>query len=157
MNDICKFPIAWSSSSSKRQDIEKYFRDTNSKVFTYLFHIFFKTKISRRCVEYRFWAKFRLIWGYFLLQLTKMARQAGDSLLMKLKTMGILSATLKQGNKSLSSSPKRMEWITIKVHIFWEGHKVLWNLQCRFDWHYIGQIHGGDFAKFCGLPRIYEL
>ena len=22
---------------------------------------------------------------------------------------------------------------------------------------YIGQIYGGDFAKFCGLLRIYEL
>ena len=27
----------------------------------------------------------------------------------------------------------------------------------RFDWHYIGQIYIGDFAKFCGLLRIYEL
>ena len=27
----------------------------------------------------------------------------------------------------------------------------------RFDWHYIEQIYGGDFAKFCGLLRIYEL
>ena len=27
----------------------------------------------------------------------------------------------------------------------------------RFDWHYKGQIYGGDFAKFCGLLRIYEL
>ena len=31
------------------------------------------------------------------------------------------------------------------------------NHHCRFDWHYIGQIYGGDFAKFCGLLRIYEL
>ena len=23
--------------------------------------------------------------------------------------------------------------------------------------HYIGQIYGADFAKFCGLLRIYEL
>ena len=44
-----------------------------------------------------------------------------------------------------------------KVHIFWEGHKILWNLHRRFDWHYIGQIYGGDFAKFCGLLRIYEV
>ena len=27
-----------------------------------------------------------------------------------------------------------------KVHIFWEGHKILWNIHCRFDWHNIGQI-----------------
>ena len=26
-----------------------------------------------------------------------------------------------------------------KVHIFWEGHKILRNLQLTFDWHYIGQ------------------
>ena len=44
-----------------------------------------------------------------------------------------------------------------KVHIFWEGHKILRKLHCRFDWHYIGQIYGGDFAKFCGLLRISEL
>ena len=46
-----------------------------------------------------------------------------------------------------------------KVHIFWEGHKILRNLHCRFEFdrYYIGQIYGGDFAKFCGLLRIYEL
>ena len=44
-----------------------------------------------------------------------------------------------------------------KVHIFWEGYKILRNLLRRFDWHYIGQIYDGDFAKFCGLLRIYEL
>ena len=44
-----------------------------------------------------------------------------------------------------------------KVQIFWEGHKILRNLHCRFDRHYIGQIYCGDFAKFCGLLRIYEL
>ena len=26
-----------------------------------------------------------------------------------------------------------------------------------FDHYYIGQIYGGDFAKFYGLLRIYEL
>ena len=31
------------------------------------------------------------------------------------------------------------------------------NLPLTFDWHYIGQIIGGEFAKFCGLLRIYEL
>ena len=34
---------------------------------------------------------------------------------------------------------------------------MLRNLHRRFDWHYIGQFYGGDFAKFCGLLRIYEL
>ena len=31
------------------------------------------------------------------------------------------------------------------------------NLHRRFDWHYIGEIYDGDFAKLCGLLRIYEL
>ena len=44
-----------------------------------------------------------------------------------------------------------------KVHIFWEGHKILRKLQQLFDRQYIGQIIGGDFAKFGGLLRIYEL
>ena len=28
-------------------------------------------------------------------------------------------------------------YLTLKVHIFWEGHKIVWNLQLTFDWHYI--------------------
>ena len=44
-----------------------------------------------------------------------------------------------------------------RVHIFWEGHKILRNLTQLFDWKYIGQVIGGDFSKFCGLLRIYEL
>ena len=44
-----------------------------------------------------------------------------------------------------------------KVHIFWEGHKFLRNLHCRFVLCSNGQIYYGDFAKFCGLLRIYEL
>ena len=39
-----------------------------------------------------------------------------------------------------------------KVHIFWEGHKILQNLHQLFDCQYIGQIIGGDFTKLC-----YEL
>ena len=45
----------------------------------------------------------------------------------------------------------------IKVHIFWEGNKILQNLHQLFDWKCIGQIIGADFAKFCGLLRTYEL
>ena len=44
-----------------------------------------------------------------------------------------------------------------KVHILWEGHKISRNLHQLFDWQYIGQIISGDYAKFCGLLRIYEL
>ena len=35
-----------------------------------------------------------------------------------------------------------------KVHVFWEGHKILQDLHCRFDWHYIEQIYCGDFTHF---------
>ena len=45
----------------------------------------------------------------------------------------------------------------LKVHIFCEGHKILRNLHCRFDWHYIGQIYSGGFAKLCGPLRIYRV
>ena len=34
-------------------------------------------------------------------------------------------------------------------------HKILRNLHRRFDRSYIGQIYRRDFAKFCGLLRIY--
>ena len=44
-----------------------------------------------------------------------------------------------------------------KVHKFWEGHNILQKLNCRFVLCSNGQIYGGDFAKFCGLLRIYEL
>ena len=47
-------------------------------------------------------------------------------------------------------------YYVVKVHIFWEGHKILRNLHQLFDWQNIGQIIGGDFAKFCGVLRIYE-
>ena len=43
--------------------------------------------------------------------------------------------------------------IMFKVHIFWEGHKILRNLHQLFDWQYLGQIISGDSAKFCGLLR----
>ena len=44
-----------------------------------------------------------------------------------------------------------------KVHIFWEGQKFLQNLHHRFVLCINGQIYGGDFSKFCGLLRTYEL
>ena len=48
-------------------------------------------------------------------------------------------------------------WFSVKVHIFWEGHKNLRNLHQLFVLCTASQIIGGDFAKFCGLLRIYEL
>ena len=46
---------------------------------------------------------------------------------------------------------------SIKVHIFWEGHKILQNLHLTFVICSASQKQGEDFAKFCGLLRIYEL
>ena len=56
-----------------------------------------------------------------------------------------------------SAKQKSLVFWNIKVQIFYEGHKILRNLHRRFDRYYIGQIYGGDFAKLCGLLRIYEL
>ena len=42
---------------------------------------------------------------------------------------------------------------SVKVHIFWEGHKILKNLHRRFDRYYIGQIYGGDFAKIVAFSE----
>ena len=47
--------------------------------------------------------------------------------------------------------------ISIKVHIFWEGHKILRNLYLTFNCHYKGQKKGEDYANFSGLLKIYEL
>ena len=46
---------------------------------------------------------------------------------------------------------------SIKVHRFWEGHKILRNLYLIFVLCSASQKQGRDFAKFCGLLRIYEL
>ena len=45
----------------------------------------------------------------------------------------------------------------VKVHIFWEGHNILRNLHQSFVTCTASQIISGDFAKYCGLLRIYEL
>ena len=47
--------------------------------------------------------------------------------------------------------------VIFNVHIFWEGHKILRNLPLTFDCMYCSQKLVEDFAKFCGLLRIYEL
>ena len=41
-----------------------------------------------------------------------------------------------------------------KVHIFWEGHKILHNLHLRFDHYYIEQIYSGDFTNFLWPSQI---
>ena len=70
------------------------------------------------------------------------------------KTEMIDFLKLNQGNERLLNTPRCYgcsgELIQVKfILVFWEGHQI-------FDWQYIGQIIGGDFAKFCGLLRIYE-
>ena len=52
---------------------------------------------------------------------------------------------------------KYLSYEHLKVHIFWEGHKILQNLHQLMDWQYIGHIIVEDLAKFCDLLRIYEL
>ena len=47
--------------------------------------------------------------------------------------------------------------ILVKIRFSGKVHKILRNLHRRFDRYYIGQIYSGDFAKICGLLRIYEL
>ena len=47
--------------------------------------------------------------------------------------------------------------LTVKVHILWEGHKILRNLNHLFDWQYVGQIFGGDFAKFVAFSEYLNI
>ena len=53
-----------------------------------------------------------------------------------------------------SNRPQRTGF---KVHIFWEGHKILRNFHLTFVLCPASQKYGENFAKFCGLLRIYEL
>ena len=56
--------------------------------------------------------------------------------------------TFQTFRKNLNRPKKQFHNLSaIKVHIFWEGHKILRNLHRRFDCYYMGQIYGGDFAK----------
>ena len=57
--------------------------------------------------------------------------------------------------RSLAGNPNKP--VPGKVHIFWEGQQILQSLHRRFVLCGASQIYGGDFAKFCGLLRIYEL
>ena len=53
-----------------------------------------------------------------------------------------------------------MKVLIDKVHTFWEGHKIWQNFHQLFvlcTSTFTSQIIGGDFAKFCGLLRIYEI
>ena len=67
--------------------------------------------------------------------------------------IGIWISTAMNSGFSLCMSVVRV----IKVHIFWEGLKILQNLHLTFDCMYCSQKLGENFAEFCGLLRIYEL
>ena len=35
------------------------------------------------------------------------------------------------------------------IHIFWEGHKILWNIHQLFDWQYISRTN--NWWRFCKI------
>ena len=43
--------------------------------------------------------------------------------------------------------------LLLQFHIFWEGHKILQNLRCRFVLCSASQIYSRDFAKLFGLLK----
>jgi len=53
---------------------------------------------------------------------------------------------------------EKVDWIKkylipIKVHIFWEGHKILWNLHPRFVLCRNSQIYSGDLEIFLAFSE----
>ena len=58
---------------------------------------------------------------------------------------------------SFASEVNNTYFMLCKDHMFEGGHNIFRNLHFRFDWHSIGQIYVGYFAKLCGLLRIFEL
>ena len=64
---------------------------------------------------------------------------------------------IKSYSNIMEHPTKRRELLYCKVHIFLEGHLFLQNLHRRFVLCSNGQMYGGDFAKFRGLLRIYDL
>ena len=58
---------------------------------------------------------------------------------------------------ALAWSKVKTSYEFFKVHIFWEGHKILRNLHQLFVLCTASQIIGGYFAKFFGLLRVYEI
>ena len=60
-------------------------------------------------------------------------------------------------SSSLSDNFALVQHLVKFLYVFWEGHKILRNLHLTFVLCSNGQTQGGDFAKFCGLLRIYEL
>ena len=68
---------------------------------------------------------------------------------------------MKKSEEKLDTSYGNMGFTVFKGGIKFiyslEGHKILQNLHQLFVLCTASQIFGGDFVKFCGLLRIYEL
>ena len=51
-----------------------------------------------------------------------------------------------------------VNWFIVKVHIFWEGHKIFCEIfTLLLTVCTVVKKKGEDFAKICGLLRIHEL
>ena len=92
------------------------------------------------------------ILSIFILCKHEMKSRTANGRVRITKTNFILISKISETNFILISKTSETRCIVsripCKVYIFWEGHKILWNLHHRFDRYYIGQIYGGDFAKF---------
>ena len=62
-----------------------------------------------------------------------------------------------QFQTQLQEKVSHLEAKTIKLRFCEKDTKFLQNHHLRFVLCSKHQIYGGDFAKFCGLLRIYEL
>ena len=58
------------------------------------------------------------------------------------------------GNNVGTKKNKNMYGIVNKVHIFWEGHKILRNVHRRFDCYYFANLH--HMLIFCELSRLLQ-
>ena len=76
-----------------------------------------------------------------------------------LHTLDIYPISIGNWSQNFPSPKQVIMFDAIKriVHIFWEGNKILRNLHLTFVLCSASQKQGEDFAKFCGLLRIYEL
>ena len=82
---------------------------------------------------------------------------------MKIASAGYLGHVLKMcmsENRTTEIRKSQGLWmyfctIALKLRFCEKGTKFLQNHHLRFVLYCNGQIYGGDFAKFCGLLRIY--
>ena len=95
-----------------------------------------------------------IFWLNFSSQLTGKFTSQNYDLLFAVKRKNLM------GNIDLKFPVKYWLFIvytSIKFIYSEKYTKVLRNHHLRFDLCSNGQIHGGDFTKFCSLLRIYEL